>query len=480
MYKILVISYLLSISLQLNASSAYENWLKQENSKYNNYKKSMDEEFLAMLKKDWESFKLMSTPNPYKKPKPKILPVIKKEIVVPKKEIVKSPKVKVKPIVKKEIIKQPKIKKLKLKNNFQMVKFNFYNQQVSIQYDKKSIFNTSSISKKAIVKYWDTISTSDYKYLLLQINKYEKNLSLNDWAKYQFVHKLGSEIYQDENIANLFTWFILVKMNFNTKVGYSNSKVYLLSTIKHNLFQVSFLTLKDKKYYILTPNGKTKSVGAMYTFAGNYPKATEQLSFDIDVPINLNNDIKSRDLTFKYSGKNYSVKAKYSAELVNFYKSFPQSDYAIYFDTKNSSVLSNSLLSQLKTIVDGKSEIEAVNTLLRFVQTSFKYKTDPQQFNYEKVMFPEETIFYPYSDCEDRSILFSYLVTNLLNLEVVGLKFHDHLATAVAFSSTISGDNFSHNGKTFTIADPTYINANAGMRMPIYKNSKFDIIDIHK
>ena len=93
-------------------------------------------------------------------------------------------------------------------------------------------------------------------------------------------------------------------------------------------------------------------------------------------------------------------------------------------------------------------------------------------------MFPEETINYPYSDCEDRSILFSYLVKNLLHLDIVGVKYNNHLATAVNFSSQVSGDKFTYKERSYTIADPTYINANAGMVMPQYKNSKFQIVSL--
>ena len=93
-------------------------------------------------------------------------------------------------------------------------------------------------------------------------------------------------------------------------------------------------------------------------------------------------------------------------------------------------------------------------------------------------MFPEETINYPYSDCEDRSIMFSYLVKRLLNLDVIGVKYKDHIATAVAFSSKISGANFRYKDKRYTVSDPTYINANAGTIMPQYKNSKFKIISL--
>jgi hypothetical protein len=194
--------------------------------------------------------------------------------------------------------------------------------------------------------------------------------------------------------------------------------------------------------------------------------------------IKLYTNLKRKNLEFKYYGKKYKIASSYSKDLVDFYRTFPQSDYTIYFGTKNSAPLSNSILRQLQMLVKGKSELEAVNLLLRFTQTAFKYKTDQKQFDYEKVMFPEETVYYPYSDCEDRSIMFSFLVKNLLGLEVVGIKYPDHLATAVRFSSRVSGDSFKYKGKRYTISDPTYINANAGMAMPQYKKSKFEIISL--
>jgi hypothetical protein len=122
------------------------------------------------------------------------------------------------------------------------------------------------------------------------------------------------------------------------------------------------------------------------------------------------------------------------------------------------------------------NEFEATNFLLRLVQKSFQYKRDDEQFNYEKVLFPEETLYYPFSDCEDRSIIFSYLVENLLGLDVIGVKFKDHLATAVQFSGNGIGTRFKYNGTIYTIADPTYINANVGMIMPQYKNKAFTLI----
>ena len=126
------------------------------------------------------------------------------------------------------------------------------------------------------------------------------------------------------------------------------------------------------------------------------------------------------------------------------------------------------------------NEVNAVNLLLRFVQTAFDYKTDQDQFNREKYMTPEETLFYSYSDCDDRAILFTILVKDLLGLEVVGLRYSQHLATAVSFNNeSVEGDYHYSDGKKFIVADPTYINATVGLTMPKYSTEKPEIIRLH-
>ena len=93
--------------LFLNADE-YSDWLASQNQQYTQYKKSLDNEFSDMLKKDWETFKTMSNPSSYKKPKPKVLPKITKPKKILPKELKKSKKVKPIKIVK-EKIKQPQI-----------------------------------------------------------------------------------------------------------------------------------------------------------------------------------------------------------------------------------------------------------------------------------------------------------------------------------------------------------------------------------
>lgn len=454
-------------------SSEYQKWIESQQEDFKQYKKTIDAEFTDMLKKDWQSFQTMYNPTPYRKPKPKQLPIIKDEIIIPQKEIDQSIKVTIKKLPEGKLFK--KIKKIKKISDFKTANFNFFSTPIHIQYDPKTYFTLQNINNESISQFWDTINPTKHQDIIQQIKNYSQALEFNDWANYLLIHQLGIYIYKDQNMANLFTWFIMSKMGYDVKVGYNNSDVYILSTVKHKLYQVAFFTLKNKKYYVLTPKGRIKKLHNIYTYKGRYPNTIKSLNFAFNKPIKLYNDIQKRNLSFEYDLIDFKIKASYSKELVDFYKSFPQSDYQVYFNT-TSTQTSYSLLRQLKPIVENRSELAAVNLILRFVQTSFSYKTDQKQFTYEKVFFPEETLFYPYSDCEDRSILFRFLVEELLGLDVVAVKYSNHLTTAVAFSSSIKGDSFTYKEKQYTMADATYINANVGMSMPKYKNKSFKII----
>ena len=106
------------------------------------------------------------------------------------------------------------------------------------------------------------------------------------------------------------------------------------------------------------------------------------------------------------------------------------------------------------------------------MQNSFQYKTDLPHFGREKPLFPEETVYYPYSDCEDRAAIFAYLVKNLTGLKIVGVDYPGHVATAVKFNNYQLGSRITHNKEVYTICDPTFVGATAGLEMPEFHNEK--------
>ena len=62
-------------------------------------------------------------------------------------------------------------------------------------------------------------------------------------------------------------------------------------------------------------------------------------------------------------------------------------------------------------------------------------------------MFANETLYFDKSDCEDRAVLFSYLVKELFGVGVVGVKYKDHMATALYVP--MSGDSVQEGRRKF-------------------------------
>ena len=81
-------------------------------------------------------------------------------------------------------------------------------------------------------------------------------------------------------------------------------------------------------------------------------------------------------------------------------------------------------------------KLEAVERLLNLLQTGLTYGYDSEVWGCDRAFFAEETLYYPFCDCEDRAILLSRLVRDLLGLETILVYYPGHLAMAV--SSSIS------------------------------------------
>ena len=106
--------------------------------------------------------------------------------------------------------------------------FEFFSNNIKISLDKKSNYVLSKYDKKSISAYWNIMSKNDYKTTLKQFNEYVKFMNLNDWAKYLLIYETGYELYKNKSMANLFSWFYLTKMSYDTKIAYNDNNLYLL------------------------------------------------------------------------------------------------------------------------------------------------------------------------------------------------------------------------------------------------------------
>jgi hypothetical protein len=495
MKKNLFISLLLSVSVistQAYAES-FDDFVNSEMKAFNDYKDALDKEFSDYLNQPWKSFPSVKT-KPKLKPKPKVLAPIKKvEIVkVPgkkpvKKVIVKAPvikkEVKVPKIVKvpeakPEVIKMPKAVVTPKTKSVPKNAISFYGRILNIQY-KNPLDNTyaTMINQSKMKTAWDKFATSQYESLVKQLQETIKILNLNDWGRIKLLEKIGQKVFRNRNEARLFTWFVFNKLKYDIKVGYTRQHVVLLTPINTMVYSTTFFKIDGRKYFAIDFANSKVNVSSIKTYEKSHPSAKYNFDLRLDKRPKLKQIKGTKKLAFTFDNHDYKLDVDYDKVYVAYYRNYPQVAYPNYFKAPVSPIANASIKNEVAKLVEGKGEVEAVNLLLRLVQRGFEYKVDDAQFKKEKVMLPEETLYYPYSDCEDRAILFSKLVRDLLGLEVVGIKYPAHLATAVVLNSKLSGGtSFKKNGKRYYMADPTYMGADIGMVAPDYKRSSFEVI----
>ena len=150
--------------------------------------------------------------------------------------------------------------------------------------------------------------------------------------------------------------------------------------------------------------------------------------------------------------------------------------WAMYANTPLDSSIKQKLYPALAEAMDGKSYPEAADILLDFVQSAFVYEYDDKVWGGDRALFAEESLFYPYCDCEDRSILYSRLVRDLLGLDVILVYYPGHLATAVKFDEPLKGDYIQLGSDKYLVCDPTYVGACIGVTMPDMDNNSAKVI----
>jgi len=443
--------------------ASFEDFKREQNKSFAQYSDEKDAAFNKYLKAQWKEYTAKQSDPLYEKPKPKsIPPTVAKEI----KSV--GPMIRILPQVSPEVdsVIEPKVNISKVLK--QDINFDFFGTNVGFNLDegiKKAKFYP--YSQVGISNFFDTVASSNYTNLLENIENQTRHLELNDWGVYLLVKQLSENIFQERDDAKLLTWFLLSKLGYNVKVGLSSKHVVLMHYSEKIIYSTPAYSFGKKKFYLICEYAKNSSL-KVYTYKQEYPNANKALDLSLVKIPKFANASKDKLLIFKQYGKEYNFALKYNQNLIDFMATYPQADYETYFNAPMQESTYEQIAQQMKSHIDGKKASVAINFVLNFVQNAFEYERDDQQFGREKVMFALETLHYDKSDCEDRAVLFAYLVKNLFKVGVVGVKYTDHMATALYIP--MEGDSVKMGRKKLLIADPTYVNANIGQSMPKYKS----------
>lgn len=375
-----------------------------------------------------------------------------------------------------------------IKENKEVVETNsfmFYGTPLEVRWGNAAQFKLTGKSEKAFANAYRELTRSDYDNLLHDCLDIRKKYNLCDWAYYKMLQSLSEAACgKDTDEAVFLQGMLFHQSGYQMRFAYEpgNYKLHLLSRMEgvpynHNYWSV------DGKLFFLLDGSKAEN---LHICEATYPKEKE-MSLGIPNLPELKKDLSDSRKIISRS-VNMEAQVSVNKNMIQFFNDYPtscsnndiMSRWAYYANTPVSPEVKEQLYPQLRSRLTNSTKLMAANALLNWVQLGFEYALDEKVWGYDRAFFAEESLYYPFCDCEDRAILYSHLIRDLLGLDVVLVFYPGHLYTAVCFDEDVKGDYIMVNGRKFTVADPTYYNAAVGKTMSSMDNSKAQVILLNK
>ena len=467
----------LAMPTEAQSKKDYINKKKQEKQQFSDsirnereaYRRRLNEEYAQFIRERWETLKsnkgeprplFPEPPQPYRRDNNTSIPELPNPLPV-------------RPIVVPQpnptIPKRPDwdLPPLPTPPDFS---FTCYGTQCKVHAGNGLKFSLKDTKENTVADAWMWLTDNTaIDALLADCLDLREALSLGDWGYFCLLKDMAEKLLgKDSNEAVLLQLYLMAQSDYMVRIARIDGHLVSLLPFEDKVYVYYYTDLADGRFYIMSD----RKEGCLDICNRSFTNNVRKLSLRMECPPQLAfSPTNGRTFTAKRFPE-LSVKLEVNRNLMDFYDSYPQSLWTNYSWTGLSEEVKAKLYPMLRKGIAGKSQIEAANRIINFVQTAFEYKTDQDQFGYERPLFADETFFYPYSDCEDRAILFSILIRDLLGLDVVLLHYHDHLATAVHYTEELKGYYFNMDGKDYYVSDPTYIGADVGMCAPNYVDEK--------
>ena len=393
-------------------------------------------------------------------------------------------------------IKQPEplaeVKEETFRANSYMT-FEVFGTQCKVRIGENCRFKLKDVSSDAVADVIrDEFPKPQFDNMLFDCLQERKRHDFSDWAYYQMLLALTRKFYgEGTNEAVLAQAFLYSQSGYKMRLAHDDSHLYMLAATRHFIYNKLFFSLDGDWYFMLDGKQSEK----LSICQASFPKESS-LSLQISAAQRLAmNPTGERTLTSR-KNPDFSFTIHSNKNYIDFLGTYPSSTvnnnfmtrWSMYANCPLDESIREQLYPQMKEKLAGKSELMAVQELLWWmhgnvdlegvIQDSdcFLYRYDEDVWGVDRAFFGEETLFYPYCDCEDRSILLSHLVRDVVGLDVVLVYYPGHLAMAVHFNEPVEGDYVMCEGRKFIVVDPTYIGSRVGETMPMVADEPTTVI----
>ena len=479
----LLISLLFGLSMFTSSAQTddfyaqYEKFSKHAKAEYEDYRAQCNAEYVKFLERAWKEYKVLPS---IPRPKDEVVP----PTIMPRQDKNKKQAKEI-PIenVVSPILSLPQPKpispiyendKVEEKN----FSFSYMGTTCEVRLPKDLNIRMSGCESCMIATIWKQLATNAMDNTIRDFLALRLKMQLCDWAYLNLIDTFAKAFCGHGNEAVIMAAFIYSQSGYKMRLGRDCEKLYLLYGSKHGIYEKGYIVIEGINYYPLDDKVERMEISDF-----SFPQE-QSMSLYIEnaQKFTIRPSAKRKLASEQYH--DVTIDSQVNLNLIQFYNTYPSSEvngnfmtrWKMYADTPMDESVSQMLYPDIKNKIEGLSDVQAVNQILNWVQTAFQYEYDDKV--HDRAFFAEETLYYPYCDCEDRAILFTRLVRDLLGLKCILVYYPGHLASAVCLKQQVNGDYISLDGDVYTICDPTYIGAPVGITMPEMDNRSAKVIKL--
>lgn len=427
---------------------------------FDKFRNEILEEYINFVRDPWKEFE--SAP-PIAAPKDTLAPVVMPD--KDKNKPLKTKPLKIDTVVPpvKVLSKSKPITRIEEVVQFEekVVNFSFFGTSAKVRFDLDNKVVLAAVDENSVANALEKMAADEFNNTILDCVDIKKQLNLSDWAYLQLVDSLAHKVFPDDsNSASLLMAYLYMSSGYKMRLASYENHLYMLYASEHIIYEQNSYVIDGFRYYGIEELPSRLRIC--------------RASFESELPLSLlisggqEFAYKPTDVRHITSEKypEFSIDVVVNKNLLDFYSTYPTSmvgdnmltRWAMYANTPFDDSVSREIYPFMKEKIAGLSELEAAEYILNFVQTGFEYEYDDTVWGEDRVFFPDECLYYEYNDCDDRSVLFSRLIRDLLGLDVALVVVPGHILAAVNFTEEVNGGFAELDGRKFTLCEPTCTN----------------------
>ena len=325
---------------------------------------------------------------------------------------------------------------------------------------------------------------SNYKPTIDYLDRYCTERRACDWCRYMLVRAVSEAALPDtqcnERIA--LQIFLLEQMGFDARAAQQGERLVMLLPFDGTIYERGYITIDNQRFYIFEYGSAPEGYRPILRLDTTHRRP---LSIEIGAGIDSPHATPiSLPLWSDYLGK--AVIVPISSARIELMRQYPTTEKVPFHRAEVPDAICDALLPMLAQQIATMSQLDAAEYLLGLVQHGFEFTSDSDLFGRHKQMTIEESLFYGRNNCKDRTLIFAWLIEELLGLSTVLIDYQvdpkiesvGHVACGVEFTQRTAGTFITYNGHRYVICDPSYVDAPVGQPMPRYSHWPMAVLEL--